>query len=357
MRTKIIYIMTIIFSLFVGIIGTITVIKFIPEKEILKEVKEVQIVEENTIRTAIEKIYDAVVLVESYKGNMLISTGTGFVYKKENKNGYIITNDHVIEGANKIKVLDINGESIEAKLLGSDSYADIAVLSIDASKVLKVAKIGESRKSEIGDTLFTVGSPVGSEYIGTVTRGILSGKDRTISVGSSNMMINVLQTDAAINPGNSGGPLVNINGEVIGVNSLKLVRDTIEGMGFAIPIEIVMSTVNRLEKGEEIKRPYLGISIIDATDTYDLYRNQLYFDTSFESGVAVVEVEKENPAFKSGLKRGDVILEINDVKVEGVSHFRFLLYKYNINDTIIIKCYSDNEIKDFKVKLTKSVVE
>lgn len=252
MRQKIIYISTVILSFFLGVIGTYLVIKNNPitVQDVVKTINEVKITESDTIQPAIEKIYDAVVLVESYKGNALIGTGTGFVYKKDDKNGYIITNHHVIENASSVKVISTNGKTSEVKILGSDIYADIAVLSIDAKDVLKVAEIGESTKLKLGDTLFTVGSPLGSEYMGTVTKGILSGKDRTVSVNLANgkFMMEVLQTDAAINPGNSGGPLVNINGEVIGVNSLKLVEDEIEGMGFAIPIEIAMSAAETLEK-------------------------------------------------------------------------------------------------------------
>lgn len=358
MRTKTLYIITIVLSLLVGVFGTVMVINYIPNSsEVIKEVKEITIKEQNTIKPAIDKIYDAVVLIESYKGNKLVSTGTGFVYKKDDKFGYVITNDHVIDGATKIKVLNITGENFEAKLLGSDKYADIAVLSINEKNVLKVAEIGESTQSEIGDTLFTVGSPVGVEYMGTVTRGILSGKDRTISVTLPHgvFMLDVLQTDAAINPGNSGGPLVNINGQVIGVNSLKLVKDEIEGMGFAIPIEVVMSTVDRLENGEEIKRPYIGVAAVDASDTYDLYINEIYLDKDFEFGIALAEVEENYPAHKSGLKIGDVILEVDNVKVTGLAHFRFLLYKYKINDTISIKYYRDGKIENVKILLDKSI--
>ena len=359
MREKIIYISTVILSFFIGVTGTYLVIKNNPimTEEIVKTVNEVQIIESDTIQPAIEKIYDAVVLVENYKGNVLMGTGTGFVYKKDDKYGYIITNHHVIEDGNNIKVFSTNGRVSEAKLLGSDVYADIAVLAIDANDVLKVAEFGDSTKLELGDTLFTVGSPLGSEYMGTVTKGILSGKDRTVSVTLSQgqFMMEVLQTDAAINPGNSGGPLVNINGEVVGINSLKLVEDKIEGMGFAIPIEIVKSAVDRLEKGEEIKRPFLGVRILDASDTYNLYQEGLVYNEKFENGIAIVEVEKNTPAFDSGLKRGDVILEIDGVKITGIVHFRYLLYKYNIGETVTIKYYRDGKIEDVEVKLDKSI--
>ncbi len=359
MRERIIYISTVILAFFIGVTGTYFLVVNYPIKNdnVIKTVKDVQVTEADTIQPAVEKVYDAVVLIESYKGKSLIGTGTGFVYKKDAQKGYIITNHHVIEKSDSIKVLSNNGEVSEAILLGSDVFADIAVLSIDQKAVLKVVELGDSKKLELGDTLFTVGSPLGVEYMGTVTKGILSGKDRTVSVNvpNGNFMMDVLQTDAAINPGNSGGPLVNINGEVIGVNSLKLVKDEIEGMGFAIPIEIVMSAVTRLEKGEEIKRPLLGIEISDAKETYALYSHGLQYDEAFENGIAIINVSKDSPADKAGIKRGDVLLEVDKTKITDVGHFRFLIYKYNIGEIMTLKYYRDGEIKETQVKLTESV--
>lgn len=353
---KLIYSLTIILAFFIGVIGTIWSF----DKIVIKEdtvAKTVTIVENDTIKSAVDQVYEAVVMIESYKGDYINGTGTGFVYKKDDNKGYIITNNHVIEGSTSIKAIMINGNSVNATLLGSDEYSDIAVLSIDAKDVLKVAKIGDSTALELGDTLFTVGSPLGKEYMGTVTKGILSGKDRTVEVDLTNgqFMLDVLQTDAAINPGNSGGPLVNINGEVIGVNSLKLVKDTIEGMGFAIPIEIAMTSVDRLEKGEEVIRPVLGVSIIDATDSHSLYLNKVFLDKDFSNGVVIVKIENDTPAKKAGLQSNDVILEVDNIKINGVGHFRFLLYKYKIDDTITIKYYRDKKEHEVKVKLTKSL--
>lgn len=359
MRERIIYIISIIITLFVGVIGTILTIRYIPARTevVEKKVSEVSINEADTIKPAVDKVYDAVVLIENYKGNKLVGTGTGFVYKKDANVGYIITNHHVIEGGTSIKVLNINGQSVDATLLGSDTYADIAVLSINKDAVLQVAKMGDSTKLELGETLFTVGSPLGSEYIGTVTKGILSGKDRTVTVDLTNgsFMMEVLQTDAAINPGNSGGPLVNINGEVIGVNSLKLVEDEIEGMGFAIPIELVMTSVDRLEKGEEIKRPLLGAELADVTNTYGLYLNDIYLKDEFDAGVVIVSVVKDMPASAAKFQKGDVILEINGTKITNTGHFRFVLYKYDIGETVTIKYYRDGKISDVNVKLDKSI--
>ncbi len=362
MKEKTILIVSIITSLFVGIIGTILVIQYVPIKTevIEKTVAQITSTDDNTIKSSIEKVYNAVVVVEAYQNDQLVGTGTGFVYKKDDNNGYLITNHHVIEDARTVKVLNNNGQEVEAKVLGSDEYADIAVLSIDASAVMQVAEIGESSVSEIGDTVFTVGSPLGTDYIGTVTKGILSGKDRTVEVELSNnntFMMEVLQTDAAINPGNSGGPLVNMNGEVIGVNSMKLVEDKIEGMGFAIPIELVMSAVERLEKGEEIERPLIGASLMDADNTYGLFYNKILLDDSITSGTVIVSVEEGYPAEAANLQKGDVILEVNGTKIKNTAHFRSQLYKYSIGDTITLKINRDGKEMEVNVLLTRSATD
>ena len=360
MSQRIKEILLVIGSLFIGIISTLLVLYFVPFKTdyIEKTVSEVTITESDTIKTGVDKIYDAVVVIESYSGNKLAGTGTGFVYKKDSKNGYIITNYHVISGASSVKVVNANNETVQATVLGGDQYEDVAVLSINAEAVLGVAEIGSSEKTSVGDTLFTVGTPVGSEYMGTVTKGILSGKNRTITVDLDNngsYMMQVLQTDAAINPGNSGGPLCNINGEVIGVNSLKLVKDAIEGMGFAIPIELVMTSVDRLEKGKEIIRPVLGIESLDVDNTYALYRNNILLDEGIDKGVVIVNVIANSPAANANLTKGDVILEIEGNKINDSAHLKYILYKYTVGDTISIRYYRDGKINETQVSLTQSI--
>lgn len=355
MKEKTKYIITIIFSFFIGVIGTLITIKYIPElnKQKSETIKTVSITETDTIKSAIEKIYDAVILVDTYKNNNSISTGTGFIYKKDEKNGYIITNQHVIEGGDKFKITLTSGEEVEATLLGSDEYSDIAVLSIPQESVIKVAQLGTSTSSEIGDTVFAVGSPLGKEYMGTVTKGILSGKDRTVTVTTTSQMIEVLQTDAAINPGNSGGPLVNINGEVIGVTSMKLVKSEIEGMGFAIPIEIVNSLLDRLETGQQIERPLIGIEMTDVANTYYLYRKGIIIPEEVNKGVVITKVTENYPAEKAGLQKGDIILSINDTEIEDSAHFKYLLYKYKVGDTTKIKFMRNNKIHETTIKLDK----
>ena len=350
------YILTIIITLIIGIIGTLTIQKYIPQRlEKIETNQTVSITETNTIKSAINEIYDAVVLVETYNNTSLISSGTGFIYKKDNEKAYLITNHHVIESGTKYIVTLTNGQETEAKLLGSDEYSDIAVLSISPEAVTQIAKIGESEKSEIGDTVFAIGSPLGKEYMGTVTKGILSGKNRTVTVTSSStsQMIEVLQTDAAINPGNSGGPLVNINGEVIGVTSMKLVKSEVEGMGFAIPIEIVNSLLERLETGQKIERPVIGIEMSDISNTYYLYKKGITIPEEIENGVVIIKVNDNYPAQKAGLQKGDIILSLNGTQIKDSTYFKYILYKYQIGEEIKIEYMRDNRIHETTIKLEK----
>lgn len=347
-------------AFFVGVIGTyLVVVNFNPTTEnVIKNIKSVEVVD-NSIADAVEKAYDAVVVIESYNNDTLKSTGTGFVYKKTGGKGYIMTNNHVVDGANNVKIIYSNGTTATADILGKETYSDIAVLTVKDDTVLSVVSLGDSTKMRLGDTVFTIGSPLGSEYSGTVTRGILSNKDRLVAVSltsgsTSDWIMKVLQTDAAINPGNSGGPLLNINGEVIGINSLKLVEDEIEGMGFAIPIEDAIYYAEILEKGEKISRPYIGIGMLDISNPYSLRYYGINIDSSVTSGVVITEVEKNSPAYKAGLQKGDVIYQINDEDVNSIAEFRYVLYKSRPGDTITLKYYRGADKKSVNVKLVKN---
>ncbi len=322
--------------------------------EVQTKIEKEVTVNEKGISDGIENISDAVVVVENYKKNKLSSIGSGFIYSEE---GYIMTNHHVIEGAGQVKVILANGETIPVKVLGSDEYADIAVLQIDKKYVSAVAKIGSSEKAKVGDTVFTIGSPMNAEYAGTVTRGILSGKNRMVEVSVSSSqadwIMNVMQTDAAINPGNSGGPLCNVSGEVIGINSLKIVQNEIEGIGFAIPIEDALEYANKVVTGEEIKRAYLGISMGDlSTSYYTLLKNGISIDSSITSGVIVFDAS--GPSSKAGIQKGDVIVQIGNDKVDNVAKLRYYLYKHNPGEEVDVKVIRGTEEKTFKVTLGES---
>ncbi|MBE6149944.1 MAG: PDZ domain-containing protein [Firmicutes bacterium] len=297
------------------------------------ETLETVTVTDTGIADSVEKVYDSVGSIENYKNDRLQSTGSGFVFKVDDNKGYILTNHHVIEDASKLYFILTNREKVEVEVVGSDKYSDIAVLSIEKDKVIKVAEIGDNSITRIGDTVFTVGAPLDSDiYYQSVTRGVLSGKERLVEVStsSSNVIMEVLQTDAAINSGNSGGPLCNSNGEVIGINSLKLASSSIEGMGFAIPIEKAIEYANVFISGEEIKRPFLGITMYDAYDV---------------NGTYVYAVSENSPAYSAGLKRGDIITKINGVSVSSSSYLKYELYKYNVGDTIKIT-YERNSIEN-----------
>lgn len=358
MKQKFSYFVVGCLCLLVGISGTIMVIRYYPQETVEKTVKDVTIHETNTIKSAIDQIYDAVVVVQEYdiRGN-LVGTGTGFVYKKEGNKGYILTNHHVIEDASYLRVITSQEKEIEAELLGSDEYSDIAVLSIDADAVLQVAALGDSTVMELGDTVFTVGSPLGIKYMGTVTKGILSGQNRkvTVSLSTGSFIMDVLQTDAAINPGNSGGPLLNINGEVIGITSLKLVQDEVEGMGFAIPIELAMASIDDLENGREIVRPVLGVQLAEIDNPYLLRNYQIQIPNSVKSGVVVVSVENGGDAEKGGLRKGDIIIRMGEHEITDSSHFKYNLYQYNIGDVVSFGVIRDGKEEEVKVTLTNSV--
>ena len=344
------YFLFYVFTIISSIASVILYLKYYPvESKVITERINKTMVSEEGIDDAISGVYDAVVTVQSYYNDQLVGTGSGFIYKKDNKNGYILTNNHVIDSATDYKILLQNGEEVGANLLGADEYSDLAVLSIDKDKVTKVAILGDSDLLSVGNTVFTVGSPMGSEYNGSVTRGIISAKDRTVE--TDDVVTKVIQTDAAINPGNSGGPLVNLAGEVIGITSMKLADEEVEGMGFAIPINDVKIYVQNLEKGENISRPIIGVSLINVTDRYKLYYYRINVDSSITSGVVIAEIQRGGAADKAGLKVGDVITKLDDKEVDGISKLRYYLYKYNIGDKVKVTFIRNGKTNTTEVTL------
>ena len=326
-----------------------------------KACPETVIVEEGSLSAAVEKVYNSSVMVKTFKSGKATGSGSGFVYKVDDKYNYLITNHHVINGGDSFKIVKYNEEEVEAKLLGSDEYLDIAILQIEKDVDMPAIAIGKSSESKVGDTVFTVGTPLGYAYHNTVTSGIISGLNREVEVSLSNSIyskedwvMEAIQTNAAVNPGNSGGALVNAKGEVIGVISMKLVDSSIEGMGFAIPIEVVMANVATLEKGKKIERPLLGVQMLDVTDTWQLARYGITLDKDVDSGVVIVVVGENSGAAKSGLQKGDVITKINDAEVKNAAYLKYLLYKYSPGDEVTLTYYRDGKFNTTKVKLTKS---
>lgn len=297
------------------------------------------------IADAVEKVYDSVVTIETYVNNRAYASGTGFVFKTEGDKAYILTNSHVISNSNRVKVTFTNNKQVTADVVGSDHYSDIAVLSVSKDDILLIAETGSSEDMKVGDTTFAVGAPIDSSiYSWSVTRGILSGKDRLVEVTSSDnkstYVMEVLQTDTAINSGNSGGPLCNSNGQVIGITNMKLASSQIEGIGFAIPIEEALKYAESIISGKQISRPYLGITIYDATNYY-----------SNTSGIYIEYVEQNSAADKAGLQKGDKILEVNGKEVSNSSYFKHELYKYDVGEQITIKVERNGKEKEIKITL------
>ena len=309
------------------------------------------------ISESVEKVYDAVVMVKNIKNGRENGSGSGFVYKKDDKYGYVMTNYHVVDGSTSVKIRTTSEEEFEGKVLGGDEYIDIAVIRIPVEKVIAVAKIGSTETLKRGEQVFAIGTPVGEEYFNTVTSGYISGLNRkiTVSVKTNNDWVQeVVQMDASINPGNSGGPLLNFNGEVIGVNSMKLVDSSIEGMGFSIKIEDAMKHVTTFEEEKNVVRPYLGISHANVTDTYVLARYGIRIDDSIESGIVVLSADENSAAGKAGLAKGDVIVKINKDEVTDIAYLKYLLYKYNVGDKVSITYIRGKSTNTVEVTLTEN---
>ncbi len=339
-----------VITLFVCIIFTIAYCNYFVNANSTTETitKDVTITDTG-IAESVSKVYDSVVVVETYVNGELYATGTGFVYKTDDNYGYILTNNHVIEDGTEIKVVFTDETEETVTVVGSDSYSDIALLAVKKDAVLAVAETGSSEDVEVGDTTFAVGAPLDSAvYSWTVTRGILSGKNRLVEVStsssnysaSSSYLMEVLQTDTAINSGNSGGPLCNANGEVIGITNMKISSSSVEGMGFAIPIETAIEYAEKFISGEAIVRPYLGISM------YDMNSSMLGNTT----GIYVAAVESGSPADDAGLQKGDIITKIGDVSVESSSYLKYELYKYDIGDKVTFT-YTRNS-KEYTTTIT-----
>jgi serine protease Do len=292
----------------------------------------------------------------SKKSLTLYSEGSGVIYTTANGKGYIVTNNHVISGAAKVKVILASGKTIAAKVVGKDSTSDLAVLSIDSKYVTQTASFGDSSSLQSAQTVIAIGSPEGSEYASTVTQGIISSPSRTITYNSNQMT--VIQTDAAINSGNSGGPLVNSDGQVIGINSMKLASsssgDSVEGMGFAIPSNEVVTIINQLVKKGKITRPQLGIKVAAIAELNSYYKKQLGISTSLKKGLYVASVTSGSAAASAGIKKGDVITAANGKTVNDVATLHSILYSHNVGDKVKITVNRNGKTMTFTVTLQAS---
>ncbi|MBO0474498.1 serine protease DO [Enterococcus sp. DIV0840] len=287
------------------------------------------------------------------------SEGSGVIYKKDGKTAYVVTNNHVVDQAKGLEVILHDGTKVQGELVGTDSYTDLAVIKISSDKVDSIAEFGNSDKLKIGEPALAIGSPLGSAYANSVTQGIISSLNRNIQNENNGQAINInaIQTDAAINPGNSGGPLVNIEGQVIGINSVKIVQAqsqvNVEGMGFAIPSNDVVNIINQLEKDGKVTRPALGISMEELTNVSTQQRKEiLKLPESVQMGVLVRTVQTATPADKAGLEKYDVITKIDGEDISSVTDLQSALYKKKVGDKMKVTFYRDGKEQSVDVDLT-----
>ena len=332
---------------------------------------------ENATTQAVNKVKDAVVSVITYSANrqnsvfgndetdtdtdsqQVASEGSGVIYKKNGKDAYLVTNTHVIKGASKIDIRLADGTKVPGEIVGSDTFSDIAVVKISSEKVTTVAEFGDSSKLNVGETAIAIGSPLGSEYANTVTQGIISSLNRNVSLKSQDgqaISTKAIQTDTAINPGNSGGPLINIQGQVIGITSSKIASNggtSVEGLGFAIPSNDAQNIIKQLESDGKVTRPALGIQMVNLANIGASDLRKLNIPSSVTSGVVVKSVQSNMPA-SGHLEKYDVITKVDDKDISSSTDLQSALYNHSIGDTIKITYYRNGKEETTTVKLDKS---
>lgn len=353
-------------------------------------VSNVSVNVESDITSAVEKVQDAVVSVINMQSSSQsvsglfgevqqgeddgelteASEGSGVIYKIDGDIAYVVTNNHVIADNKALKVQLADGTSVDAELVGTDEYTDLAVLKISSKGVKATAEFGDSDNVKVGEPAIAIGSPLGAEYANSVTSGIVSSLNREVNIETDSGVATsyAIQTDAAINPGNSGGPLVNIEGQVIGINSSKIASTgasfmndsvSIEGMGFAIPSNQVVKIINELVKNGEVVRPALGVQMVDFTNITSAQRDKYFPDLpeDITTGAIIGSVSKGTPAEEAGLEAYDVVVALDDDEVTSSSDLKSFLYKKNVGDTIKLTYYRGKEKKTVEVKLTMEASE
>ncbi|PSL45911.1 HtrA-like peptidase [Salsuginibacillus halophilus] len=334
------------------------------EEEVV-ETEEVSLDINTDISEAVEGVSKAVVGVFNLQQSDFWSnegvnegTGSGVVYREEGDSAYIVTNQHVIEGAGQVEVSLASGSRVEAEILGEDVLTDLAVLRIPSDEVETVANFGDSETLRSGEPAIAIGNPLGPEFSRTVTQGIISATERSIPVdltgdGQMDWNAEVLQTDAAINPGNSGGALININGDVIGINSMKIAQAAVEGIGFAIPTSIALPVIEDLEQFGEVQRPEMGVSISSLSEIPSYHwQETLGLPEDVEEGVFIMDVITGSPAAEAGLQEYDVIIEIDGQPIADGHDLRQYLYNEAESDgTIEVSIYRGNSQETLEVQL------
>ena len=332
---------------------------------------------ENSTTQAVNKIKDAVVSVITYSANkqssvfgteesnsdtdnqQIASEGSGVIYKKNENDAYIVTNTHVINGASKVDIRLADGTKVPGEIIGSDTFSDIAVVKISSEKVTTVAEFGDSSQLNVGETAIAIGSPLGSEYANTVTQGIISSLNRNVSLKSEDgqaISTKAIQTDTAINPGNSGGPLVNIQGQVIGITSSKIASNggtSVEGLGFAIPSNDAQNIIKQLESDGKVTRPALGIQMVNLSNVGASDLRKLNIPSGLTSGVVVRSVQNNMPA-NGHLQKYDVITKVDDKEIASSTDLQHALYNHAIGDTIKVTYYRNGKEETTSIKLDKN---
>ncbi|MDV2581561.1 S1C family serine protease [Alkalibacillus haloalkaliphilus] len=339
-------------------------------EEGVAEQRNVEVNIQSQITDIVDEVSDAVVGVVNIQNQNIFGqqmeqdpddapTGSGVVYKQTDGEAYVVTNYHVIEGADSVEVVFSEEEQVEAEVIGGDMYSDLAVLRVEETFVDQVIELGQSETINVGEPVLAIGNPLGLQFAGSVTQGIISGKDRLIPIdytqnGVIDWQMEVIQTDAAINPGNSGGALVNLEGELIGINSMKIASPQLEGLGFAIPIDMARPIMEELEQQGAVTRSYLGISPYSLQDVAQHHlRNTLNLPEDVDRGVLVASVETISPADQAGLEQYDVIIDMNGEEIGNVYELRQYLYnETNPGDEIDITFYRNGELYETSLTLT-----
>ena len=334
---------------------------------------------ENSTTQAVNKVKDAVVSIITYSSSssrqssvfnaddtnsdsdnqQIASEGSGVIYKKDDKDAYLVTNTHVINGASKVDIRLADGTKVPGEIVGSDTFSDIAVVKISSEKVTTIAEFGDSSQLSVGETAIAIGSPLGSEYANTVTQGIISSLNRNVSLKSEDgqaISTKAIQTDTAINPGNSGGPLVNIQGQVIGITSSKIASNggtSVEGLGFAIPSNDAQNIIKQLESDGKVTRPALGIQMVNLSNVGASDLRKLNIPSGLTSGVVVRSVQNNMPA-NGHLQKYDVITKVDDKEITSSTDLQHALYNHAIGDTIKVTYYRNGKEETTSIKLDKN---
>lgn len=322
---------------------------------------------ETDITKAVEKAGDAVVGITNIQSagfwsqggkNQEAGTGSGVIYKRADDKALIVTNNHVVEGADQLEVTLADGTKLPAKLNGADPWTDLAVIEVDGKAIKTIAEFGNSDALKSGEPVIAIGNPLGLGFSGSVTSGIISGLERTIPVdlnndGVEDWQVEVLQTDAAINPGNSGGALINIAGQVIGINSMKIAQEAVEGIGLSIPINTAIPIIEDLEQFGEVKRPAMGVQLRNLTEVSSYHQQEtLLLPGNVKEGVMIERVVPNSPAARAGLQELDVIIEMDGEKIPDMIALRKHLYnEKEIGDKMTIKFYREGKQKETTLTL------